>query len=407
MANEKQSESIENPPVQDPPANIQIAPDFDTEFNNAFEKSLQDFKVSDPEKPKEPDVKQDPEKTEPESKPDDKKKVEEGPLPDPESLDQNPPGKGSSQAKEGWNALRNNYKRVHKIAQERDEKIKKLESTLAEKGTTTQKEVETLKSQIEELSRYRAMVDIQADPDFVSKYDQPIEKAQSTIKEILKSMGVKDEEISKVNFTDTRLMDQIIANVEENQDKFVAKKLQRKVEDLLELNDKRNETLQDHKKNYKEHLESKRKESFAKDEEAQGKTLQHLETVTTSKDPTGNPMFPFLNRIEVKDGMEQAHVDRINSHNKMVDLMTGRVHEVLKMDKPEQRAEVAVAAVTAHYLTAQLRSANGKIKALEDEIKKISTSSSETEKTKNPAIKRHSNGQVVALDDALASHFGR
>lgn len=405
------TQTVDTPPVQDVPPEVNTAPDFETEFNNAFEKSLAGYKAAEPsdkpaeappkpvENPKPVDVKPDAKK---DTKPD------EGPLPDPESLEQAPPGKGSAQAKEGWNALRNNYKKAHRLAQERDEKIKKLETALAERGTSTQKETNDLKKQIEDLARYRAMVDIQSDPEFISKYDQPIEKAEGTIKEMLKGMNVSDDLISKIDFTNTKLMDKIVDDVSETQDKFTAKKIQRKVEDLLDLYDKRNETLQDQKKNFKEHLESKKKEVFSRDEEAQGKTLQHLEAISQSKDKEGNQMFPFLNKIETKDGMNQAQVDQANAHNKMVDLMTSRVHEVLKMNTPEQRSEIAVAAVTAHYLSAQLRQSQTKIKGLEEELKKISTVTTETDKAKQPpSVRRNGNGEFKSTDDALTEYFGR
>lgn len=390
------------PPVEQEQPQESVAPNMDGELNDALSKHFaSEAPIEQNEKPVE--EKKEPVEINSEVKPDSpkaEKPQEQKTIPHPDSIDKTPPKKGQSST-EGWNALRNNYKTVHKLAEERDAEIKKLKAVVAEKGSISTKEVESLKSEIAELNKYRAMVDIQADPEFVSKYDQPIEKNLSSIKEMLTGLNVNPEIIGKIDFTNAQLMDKIIEHVETHNGKTTARRLQRKAEELSDLMDKRGETLEEHKSKYKEHLESKKKESFEKQAEGEGRIIKRIDEISKS--------IPFLNKMEAAEGASEAEISKINQHNGLVDVMSKKVQEVLKMSDPEQRADAAIAAVASHYLAAQLKVANSKIKGLEDEIKKISSVTTETERSKNPAAARKTNGSMkdVDLDDALTTHFGR
>lgn len=180
----------ETPPVsQADEAPQSGAAGLDTELNDALSKHFDQAKSQPDPKPEakadEPKPKE--EKIQPEPKPAPELKKKDEPLPDPDAIEANPPGKASAASKEGWNALRGNYKRAREIITGHEASIQKLEKALAEKGTTSTQEVEKLKGEIAELSKFRAMVDIQADPEFVSKYDQPIEKGVSGIRDLLPS----------------------------------------------------------------------------------------------------------------------------------------------------------------------------------------------------------------------------
>lgn len=398
------TQSIPPPePAPNPNGEGNVAPNLDGELNDALSKH---FSANEPApEPKTPEKK--PNEKEPVAKVDDKtekpKPATEGELPNPDSLDSSPAKK-----QEGWNALRNNYKRAHRIVAERDEEIKRLKSGLAEKGQTTSKEVEGLKNEIKELSRYRTMIDIQADPEFMSKYDQPLEKATSTIKEMLIGMNVSKDVADQIDFKNTKLMDEITGYIEEHKDKFQAKKFQRKVEEVMDLMDKRNETLQEHNKNYSEFMDAKKKESSMKGAESEGRMIKHLETISSTKDKEGKAMFPFLSKITPAEGAAQGEIDQANNHNHMVDIMQKKVNEAIRYKEPEKIVELAVAAVASHYLKAQLSAVLQQNASLKQEIAKISNVTTETEKNKprNPTG-RNGSSEPVDLDTALSSHFSR
>lgn len=388
-----------------------VPPNFDEELdahlNKSFESHIPKQNEAKIEEPKKVEVKtketiEDKPESKIEVKKSDKPVEIEKPLLTPDEVDKMEPKK-----QDAWTALKNNNKRSLRALEAKEAEIAKLKAIVAERGQMSQKELDALKAENGELAKYRAMIDIQADPEFLSKFDQPIEKTVDSLKVMLREMNVSDELINQIDFTNTKLMDDIINNVGEHRDKFIARKLQRKVEELVDLNDKRNETLAEQKEKYKETLEARKKQAFEKDTEAEGRALRHLEAVANSKDKEGKSLFPFLNRIEPKETATQPEIDQINSHNRMVEMMQQKVQQAYKMQKPEERMEVAVAAAAAHYLSAQLRAITSKYQSLEAEIKKISAINSETEKSKPVAIKRNSNGAILDTDEALAAHFGR
>lgn len=399
------------PAANSPQNPVVVAPNIDSELDAALSKSFPQNAIPNNEPVKEEadksEVKVDPKvEQKPQGKSEDKKAdkliAAEKPLLSPDEVDKIEPKK-----QDAWTALKNNNKNAHKMIEARDAEIVKLKAVVAERGQLSQKELEALKKENEELAKYRAMIDIEADPEFVSKFDQPIENTINGIKSMLKGMNVSDELIDQIDFSNTKLMQEVIGHVGENRDKFVARKMERMVEDLLNLKDKRDETLSEQKEKYKETLEARKKQAFEKSTEGEGRMIKHLEVIAAMKDKSGNAMFDFLNKKQPKETANQLEVDQVNAHNHLVDLMQQKVQQALQMNEPEQRAELAVAAAGAHYLSAQLRSANAKIQSLQNELQKISAVTTETEKSKPAAIKRNGNGdgRIMDADEALHSFF--
>lgn len=337
-----------------------------------------------------------------------KKDEDDKALPDPETIGDAPSGKAGPTAKEGWNALKNNYKKATRIITEKDSEITKLKATLAEKATASQKELDAIKAEKAELEKYRAMVDIQADPEFVSKYDEPIGKAKNDIKESIKKLGVSQETVDAIDFDNPERMENILDLIEKNKDRFTASKIERKVREYLDLNDKRLETLDQQKNNYKETLEQKKKESFAKGAENEGRMIKHIENIVQQKDKNGNALIPFLIKREIKEGAPQGEVAQTNQHNEMVDALNVKLQSVLKMKEPEQLAEIAIAAVASHFLQAQLKAVSQQLQKLTEERNKIAAVNTEAPARKpNNPTGRNGNSEPMDTDAALASHFGR
>lgn len=385
---------------------LKEAPNLDNELDDALSKAFTE-KHEEPPPVKKTSEEKKSENVEPKAnvKEDGEKPKQQGELPDPEAIEANAPGK-SSQSKDGWNALRGNYKKARELLTQREEQDKKTKAAFAEKEASHTKKVQELEGQLKELSKYRTMVDIQADPEFVSKYDQPIQKAQGSIKEMLISLQVNKEVVDQVDFTNTKLMDEIIGHVGEHRDKITARKLQRKVEEMVDLMDKRQETLSSQKSNYQEFIEAKKKEAFSKSAEDEGRSYRHLEAIAALKDKSGNINFPFLNKVSPSEGASQPEIEKVNNHNKIVDLMTQKVNSALKLSTPEEKAELAVAAVASHFYIAQLKAAIKKIENLEGELQKISKVNSEGEDPKPNPTPRNGNKEVD-LDTALENHFSR
>lgn len=375
-------------------AQTNTAPNIDGELDDALNKA---FSSSVEQKPIEPTTKVEKkiEKNEPKEvvKSEQTQKPVEGELPNPETLAENAPKK-----QDGWTALKNNYKRAHKILSEKDQEIQKLKAVVAEKGSLSTKEIEDLKNEIQELSKYRTVVDIQADPEFISKYEAPIEKSKASIKEMLLSMQVSENIVDQLDFANTKLMDEIIGHVAEHRDKIVARKLQRKIEEVTDLMDKREEVLSEKKSSYKDFIENKKKESFSRSAEEEGRMIRHIESVSSK--------VPFLSKREPGEGASEGEMQQIEHHNKVVDLMNVKLKQAMSATTPEDRAEVAIAAVASHYFNAELKSLRHQNLGLQEELKKISAIGSETEKTKVKVSSRNGNGPVD-VDAALKAHFAK
>ena len=330
-----------------------------------------------------------------------KKPVEEKPLITPEEADKMDPKK-----QDGWNAIRNSNKRAHGMLEQRDSEIAKLKASLAEKSSMSQKELDALKAEKADLEKYRAMVDIQADPEFISKYDKPVNDAIEGIKGLIIGMNVSKETVDAIDFNDPQRLQQIVDIIAQNKDRFTAAKIERKMTEYLQLADKRNETLEQQKLNYKETLEKRKQELFAKGAEGDGRMMKHLQLKASEKDAEGKPLIPFLNKMQAKENATQTEIDQVNNHNGLVDLMSKKLDEVMKMKEPEQQAEVAIAAVASHYLISQVRTLTKQLQTAQEELKKVSIVQTETptRKPNNPTGRNGQNGEVDH-DTALNKFF--
>lgn len=383
--------------------NVPVASGGDNELDDALNAVFKREPTKNEEKPTEKaqENKKQPEKSElkEDKKPEQSQQKRE--LPTPESLDNDAPKNQKS-----WTALKNNYHASVSIIKQKEEELNKLKAGLAEKSALSAKEAEELKAQVQELSKYRTLIDIQADPEFISKYDQPINKIQGSIKELLSSMSVEKAVVDQIDFSNTKLMDQIIDHVGTHQDKITSKKLQRKVEEMIDLMDKRDETLSGQKSSYKEFIENKKKESSMRGAEEEGRMLKRLIEQAQARDEAGNAKIPFLSKFEPKDGASQPEIDQVNKHNRMVDLMAQEVQKAITATTPEERTDIAIAAVGSRWLRSQLNAASSKIKSLEEELKKISNVSGESTPSKGrPGAAK--GAASLDVDDALSAHFGR
>lgn len=401
-------------PIENTSSN-NIAPNIDAELDAALGKSFASFDksppeevvekpapvASDPVKKAEPVIEKDKVELKPEEKKVEKPIENEKPILTPEEVD-----KIDQKDKGAWGAIKNANKRAHSMIEQKDAEIAKLKSTLAEKGSASQKELDAIKAEKAELEKYRAMVDIQADPEFISKYDQPIEKAVTGIKDLIKGLGVTQETVDSIDFKDPARLEQVIDLISQNKDRFTASKIERKIKDYLELADKRAETMEDQKKNYKETLEKRKKELFAKESEGEGRMLKHIELKTQEKNKDGKPLIPFLTKIEPKENATQTEIDQVKNHNALADDLNGKLKDVLKMKEPEQQAEIAIAAVASHYLMAQLKVTTEELRKAKEELSKISavTTETPTRKPNNPTG-RNGTSEPLDTDQALNQHF--
>lgn len=381
--------------------NAKVAPGLETELDAALS-SLNPNITKEPiekEISKAVDNKIEPSKEETVEKSKPMGEIEES-LPEPDKISDKPDPK-----QEGWNSLRNNYKKAKGKIQEWEEKFKKLEMSLAEKGTTSTKEVEALKAKVQELSKYQAKTDLQTDPEFVSKFDAPIQEKVDSLKGILKEWNISDDIINKIDFSNKNTLGAIAKAIRANQDnihsEFSIEEFMTNARDVIDLHKKKNSALDEHGKNYQQVLEEKKKQSFAKNAEDEGRTLKHLQEIAASKDKDGNFMIPFLNKMTAKENSTPAEASQIEAHNEYVDSIYQKIDSEIKTNDPERKAKLVVAAAAANFLGEKLKIISAENKALKEELQKISISGSETEKTKVKSPARNGKEMDLDLDNAI------
>lgn len=302
-------------------------------------------------------------------KPDDEKPV------DPETIQ--PPAKMSQQALAGWNVLKKNSTRAWNALKAATEENKKLQLALGERATMTNGEIDKLKKENEDLRGYRAMVDYEHDPEFIEKYEGPAAAVKKQMVEMLKGLQVRQDVIDGIDFTDSGVIARVAAVLEEKADRVSANRFLKRGEEYIDLWEKRENSLTEHKGKHKEFAEERRKKAELGSVEESARMTKHVETVSAMKSEDGNPAYPFLSKREPAPGAKKDEIAQIDAHNKMVDGMQEKLQKVMKVNTPEERAELAIAAVAASFLMQNLKAATEKIKSLEDTLKKYNDLSSE------------------------------
>lgn len=330
------------------------------------------------------------------------------PLPPPESI--TPPEKlNSPKSKEGWEALRQNYAKAHSIIGEKDKEIERLKVSIAESENLTKKEKEDFKKEIESLSGYRQMVDFQADPEFLEKYEKPIESTITQIRQLLVDGGAQKEAVDKLTLD--HLLDQgnikLWTEALEKEGKVVsAKRLLNRLEGLMDSVEKKQDAISNSKTKYKEVLESRKKEAFTKQAEGEGQMTKYYEEVKGMKDKEGKAALQFLHQLTPAPGATPAEIEQIEKHNKVAGLLEGQVKTYMKASDPQDRVDIALAAAIMPLKNAELKMAHEQILALQEEIKKLSSATEEKERGSTPRGGNSSNGsQPQNADEALDSFF--
>lgn len=395
---------------------IKAAPNMESELDDALSKSFAaNMAAPEPsEKPKEQIESEKPieekanskvEEPKQEVKAKQEKQVEvEKTILNPDEVEKlDPKSKGA------WGAIKNANKRAHSMIEEVKAENSKLKAAIAEKGSVSTKEVETLKAEIEDLRKYRAMVEIEADPEFISKYDKPMKDVETEIKDFLKLRNVSDESLSKLNIHDRIKMSEIIGILDKTEGVLSSSELQGKIREYLDLSQKKTKTINEQKTNYKETLEKKKQESFSKSAEHEGRMIKHLEIKAAEKDANGKPLLDFLNKRQPRDGASPGEVQQVENHNQMVDGMITTLKQALNAKDPEKQAEVALDAVYARYLAAQNKALMSELKKYKDEVQKISSVTTETptRKPNNPTGVNGRNGDLPDLDTALSAFLAK
>jgi hypothetical protein len=220
----------------------------------------------------------------------------------------------------------------------------------------------------EELKKFRAIFDIKNDPEFKSKYDQPIQSAKESIYGILRKHGAGDDVIKSIE--DAGGPDKV-ADSFWKQSAFQklpltdSERLKRGLVDVSELKEKQEAEIShaaDHAEEILTQRETQNKEWYGKEVE---QIDNYMEEIT--KD------LPWARFVEPLPNATPEQLKQVEEHNKRVGDLATKFNSALWPTTAQERANVAASAVFSHVLTEQLRTEQAQKNALMDQIKQLTS----------------------------------
>jgi hypothetical protein len=202
----------------------------------------------------------------------------------------------------------------------------------------------------EELKRFKQIFDLKNDPEFHSKFEQPIKSATESIYSILKKNGASDETIAsiqKVGGPEKVSETWWKQNVLDKLPLTDAERLKRNLVDVVDLNEKREQEIQ-HTAQYAEQILEERKNEKVKWFEQENQTV-YQEVDQLTKDT------PWARYREIPQNASADELAEIQRHNASVQDLHNKFNTALWPRTASERTRVAAAAVLSHKLVEQLK----------------------------------------------------
>jgi hypothetical protein len=220
----------------------------------------------------------------------------------------------------------------------------------------------------DELKKFRAIFDIKNDPEFKSKYVEPIQNAKESVYSILRKHGAGDEVIKSIEDAGgpTRVADEFW-----KQDAFSklpltdSERLKRSLVDVSDLQDKQEAEIA----NAAEHADEILVQRETASREWYDNTIKDIDN--TIDEITKE--LPWARYAEPAPNATPEQLAQIQKHNETVSGLAQKFESALWPTTAQERANVAASAVFSHVLTEQLRTEQAQKNALIDQIKQLTT----------------------------------
>jgi hypothetical protein len=236
---------------------------------------------------------------------------------------------------------------------------------LRQKLDEAQQQVKT-PDDYDELRRFRAIFDIQNDPEFRSKFEKPISDAKENIYRILKANGASDEVIKSIE--ENGGPDKIDSkwwktNAIDRLPLTEAERLKRNLVDVVELKEKQQFEIENASKNAEQYYQQKAQQN----EEWYHSTTNEIDTYMdqVTKD------LPWARFKEAPSNATPDQIREVEQHNAAVGSLAEKFNSALWPTSAQDRANVAAAAVFSHVLTEQLRVEQASKVKMSEQLKKL------------------------------------
>ena len=325
----------------------ETAPEKEAEIPETVEESTE----SEPEVEQEPVVEPETPQTTPET-------VAEQVEIDPEIKQIEPPRNLSEKNQSNWRKLQETASTYKKQAQEAEALRQKL---------VEYEQKPPAPADYDDLRKFRAVFDIQSDPDFQNKYDVPINQAKANIYSIMKTHGASDELLQSIEAqggpdkVDQSWWQSTLGKLPLTD----AERLKRNIVDVADLSEKRVGEIMNSAQNAEQYYKSRDEALVERFTQQETESLNYIQEQIKSQ----NAEWALPKEIPAGATPEQRKA--IESHNEQAAQLEQHFMGALYPQTPQARADVAAAAAMSHMLTNQLRTEQTARQKMEAQIKQL------------------------------------
>ncbi len=223
----------------------------------------------------------------------------------------------------------------------------------------------------DELRKFRQIFDIKNDPEFKSKYVEPINNASEAIYSIMKKHGASDEVIENIKnaggpdkVSDEWWQQNAIGKLPLTD----AERLKRGLIDIYDLKDKQQKEIEYAAEHAEEILEQRKNqsiESYKRDTES---IYSHIEEVTKE--------IPWARYQEIPENAPPEQVEAAKKHNAVVAELEHKFQTALWPTDAKSRANIAASAVLSDVLSNQLRQDQARMAQMAEQLRALSEENS-------------------------------
>jgi hypothetical protein len=294
---------------------------------------------------------------------------------------------------------KNTFEELKRTAKDRELKArteaeqarKELQELRAKVDELSKKTVpDNLEAELKELREFRATFDAERDPEFQQKFSSRLEQNNGTIFETLKRNGLKDD-----------LVEQVKAMPYDQQVEQIARwaeKLSPRDKLLITARLADNENIESDRQSALREIKSKADQILAEKRNAPLRNQDQFveEAVRTLKPVL--PQIPFLHPKEAPANATPAIKAEIEKHNALAAESQKMLLTFLQDDSARTRSVLALAGILAPRYQAQLKEAEGRVKALEKELSSIREAGRLSKTTRSSATAERAAPRVDVFD---------
>jgi hypothetical protein len=222
-----------------------------------------------------------------------------------------------------------------------------------------------LLSELEDHRKFRKIFDAENDPEFQQQFNEKIGTLDSDVINILKKNGLPEETEAKLRAAG---LEQVPAdwweeNVLPRLNFLDRERVQKKLAERSDVVDAKQKEL--------EKFSSRKDEFFAEQEQkVQQFREQEQNTIHTHLDVMTKEL-PQARYMEVPRNATQDQIVQIQNHNNAVAEMEGHFHDALNASNPQDRTEVAMAAVASIYFAKEIDHLQSQLQAATNQSAKF------------------------------------